>query len=95
MINIVRQAALELAPHGIRVNAIAPGPFHTNIGSAVGAEGWKPIDDSVWARTVPLGRMGDTSELKGVALLLASRASSFITGAVIPVDGGTLIAYPG
>jgi len=95
VINIVRQAALELAPHGIRVNAIAPGPFHTNIGSAVGAEGWKPIDDSVWARTVPLGRMGDTSELKGVALLLASRASSFITGAVIPVDGGTLIAYPG
>ncbi|HUZ21282.1 MAG TPA: SDR family NAD(P)-dependent oxidoreductase [Acidimicrobiales bacterium] len=95
VVNVVRQAALELAPHGIRVNAIAPGPFHTNIGSAVRAEGWKAADDSVWARTVPLGRMGDTNELKGVALLLASQASSFMTGAVIPVDGGTLIAYPG
>lgn len=95
IVNVVRQAALELAPYGVRVNAIAPGPFHsTSIGAAAaGLDG--PDLTSAWGKTVPLGgRMGDPSELAGIALLLASRASSFMTGAVYPVDGGTLIAYP-
>jgi NAD(P)-dependent dehydrogenase (short-subunit alcohol dehydrogenase family) len=95
IINIVRQAALELAPRGVRVNAIAPGPIAgTSIGAPVAAEA--AIDlGPVWAKTVPLGgRMGRPSELAGMAILLASRASSFMTGAVYPVDGGALIAYP-
>lgn len=92
MVNLTRQAALELAPHGVRVNAIAPGPFHTNIGAASRKPGVKP-DDSMWNRTIPIGRMGEPEELKGLALLLASPASSFITGAVYPIDGGALINY--
>src|SRR6266545_3745365 len=87
LINVVKQAALDLAPHGVRVNAIAPGPFHTNIG---GDKGKDPAVEKTWATTVPLGRMGDPEEIKGLVLLLASDASSFITGAVYPVDGGAL-----
>jgi NAD(P)-dependent dehydrogenase (short-subunit alcohol dehydrogenase family) len=87
LVNVVKQAALDLAPHGVQVNAIAPGPFHTNIG---GDKGKDPAVEKGWANTVPLGRMGDPEELKGLVLLLASNASSFMTGAVYPIDGGAL-----
>src|SRR5437867_12846864 len=87
VISAVREAALELAPHGVHVNAIAPGPIRTRIGGGVLPS--KEIEQ-LWAATVPLGRMGEPDEIKGVALLLASPASSFVTGAVIPVDGGAL-----
>lgn len=87
LINVVKQAALDLAPHGVRVNAIAPGPFHTNIG---GEKGKDPAVEKTWSMTVPLGRMGNPEEIKGLVLLLASDASSFMTGAVYPVDGGAL-----
>jgi NAD(P)-dependent dehydrogenase (short-subunit alcohol dehydrogenase family) len=84
--NIVRHAAVELAPHNVRVNAIAPGPFLTNI--AGGRLHGEPEAVSKFAGTVPLGRLGQPDEIKGLALLLASPAGSFITGAVIPIDGG-------
>jgi NAD(P)-dependent dehydrogenase (short-subunit alcohol dehydrogenase family) len=90
VIMLVRQAALELAPHGVHVNAIAPGPFRTNIGSDAA-----PIPPEAWNDIVALGRMAEPDELKGVALLLASPASSFMTGAVIPVDGGQLLMSHG
>jgi threonine dehydrogenase-like Zn-dependent dehydrogenase/NADP-dependent 3-hydroxy acid dehydrogenase YdfG len=90
VIGLARHAALELAQHGVHVNVIAPGPFKTRIAGGVDAEG-----ERVWSSLVPLGRMGDTEELKGLALLLASPASSFITGAVIPIDGGQLLGKPG
>jgi NAD(P)-dependent dehydrogenase (short-subunit alcohol dehydrogenase family) len=85
--HIVRQAAQELGPHGINVNAIAPGPFRTRIG------GGKLPDaevEKLWADLIPLGRMAETDELKGLALLLGSPAASFITGAVILIDGGAV-----
>jgi NAD(P)-dependent dehydrogenase (short-subunit alcohol dehydrogenase family) len=88
VVGLVRQAALELAPHGVHVNAIAPGPFHTRIG------GDTEIPDSVWESVVAIGRMAEPEELKPVALLLGSRASSFMTGAVIPVDGGQMLLSP-
>lgn len=88
VINIVRQAARELAPYNVMVNAIAPGPFLTNI--AGGRLHRQPEIVREFAATVPLGRIADPAEIKGLALLLASPASSFITGTVIPIDGGTL-----
>jgi NAD(P)-dependent dehydrogenase (short-subunit alcohol dehydrogenase family) len=90
VIILVRQAALELAKHGVHVNAIAPGPFRTNIGGDAA-----PIPPEAWEDIVAIGRMAEPDELKGVALLLASPASSFMTGAVIPVDGGQLLMSHG
>jgi NAD(P)-dependent dehydrogenase (short-subunit alcohol dehydrogenase family) len=84
--NLVRQAALELAPYNVLINAIAPGPFLTNI--AGGRLHREPETVQRFAEMVPLGRIAATDEIKGLALLLASPASSFITGAVIPIDGG-------
>jgi NAD(P)-dependent dehydrogenase (short-subunit alcohol dehydrogenase family) len=91
VLNVVRQAALELAPHGVTVNAICPGPFKgTRIGGGVTLDP-EPEQEQMWATTVPLGRMAEPAELKGLVLLLASPASSFMTGAHFLIDGGTLI----
>jgi NAD(P)-dependent dehydrogenase (short-subunit alcohol dehydrogenase family) len=87
VISAARQAALELAPHGVRVNVIAPGPIRTRIGGGVPPT---PEVEAMWAATVPLGRMGEPEDIKGVARLLASPASRWMTGAVIAVDGGAL-----
>jgi len=87
MANVVRQAAVELAPHNIRVNAIAPGPFYTNIRGGVMFR--DPDVVKRFEEMVPLGRCAQPDEIKGLALLLVSPAGSFITGAVIPIDGGT------
>jgi NAD(P)-dependent dehydrogenase (short-subunit alcohol dehydrogenase family) len=84
--NLVRQAALELAPYNVMINAIAPGPFFTNI--AGGRLHREPEFVQKFAAMVPLGRIAQPDELKGLALLLASPASSYITGTVIPIDGG-------
>jgi NAD(P)-dependent dehydrogenase (short-subunit alcohol dehydrogenase family) len=87
LLNVVRQASLEFAPRGIRVNALAPGPFKTRIGGSL------DIPDEVeqrWAATVPLGRMGDVGDLQGAVLFLASQASRFVTGTTVVVDGGAL-----
>lgn len=85
--NIVRQAAVDLAPYNVRVNAIAPGPFLTNI--AGGRLHRDPDVVAKFAAAVPMRRLARPDEIKGLALLLASPAGSFITGAVIPIDGGT------
>lgn len=85
--NLVRQAAIELARHNVHVNGIAPGPFRTNIG---GGRMENPATERSFAEVLPLDRIGKPDEIKGVALLLASPASSFMTGAIIPVDGGAL-----
>lgn len=87
--NLVRQAALELAPHNVLVNAIAPGPFLTHI---AGGQLHRPEVRERFEHLVPLGRVAAPQEIQGLALLLASQASSFITGAVIPIDGGATAA---
>lgn len=89
VIHMVRLAAAELAPHNIRVNGIAPGPFLTNI--AGGRMFREPERVTMMAAGTGLNRVADPSELKGLALLLASDASSFITGQVVPIDGGSLV----
>jgi NAD(P)-dependent dehydrogenase (short-subunit alcohol dehydrogenase family) len=84
--HLVRQAALELARYNITVNAIAPGAFATNIG---GGQLKLPAVAQTMGKRIPLGRVAQPAEIKGLALFLASPASAFITGAEIPIDGGS------
>ena len=86
LIGMARANALELGPYGITVNCLAPGPFLTDLPAAVLNEEEKAI----FAQRTALGRWGDPRELAGPALLLASDAGSYITGATLVVDGGTL-----
>ena len=84
--HFMRHAAYELAAYGIRVNAIAPGPFVTNIG-----DGWvkkNPAAKKAWDKMVPVGRIAETYQIKPLALLLASDAGSYMTGAHVMIDGG-------
>lgn len=85
--HLVEPLARQLGPHNVLVNAIAPGPFITNIGNGYLRKNNEAIER--WAQMVPLNRMAETAEMKGLALLLASPASSYITGSVIMIDGGT------
>jgi NAD(P)-dependent dehydrogenase (short-subunit alcohol dehydrogenase family) len=84
---LTRSLAVEWARDGINVNAIAPGVFRTDLNTALldGTERGRELK----MRT-PMGRFGQTEELTGAALLLASDAASFITGQCITVDGGFL-----
>jgi NAD(P)-dependent dehydrogenase (short-subunit alcohol dehydrogenase family) len=85
VINYTKTAALELAPHGIRVNALAPDITLT--------EGIRqmapPGSEERFGLTVPMGRAGHVDEMAGAAVFLASDMSSYITGQTIHVDGGT------
>jgi len=88
---LMRNVALELASYNINVNAIAPGPFATNIG---GGHLKEPQWQERAARIIPLHRVGQPHEMKGLALFLASPASSFMTGAELFNDGGLSIGPP-
>jgi gluconate 5-dehydrogenase len=87
VITLTKDMAVKLAPFGIRVNAIAPGPFLTDMMSHVRGN---PAALGVMTRAVPLARVGERDDLKGVAVFLASAASSYITGHTLPVDGGMM-----
>lgn len=92
VLHMVRALALELAPYRIRVNAIAPGPFVTNIG-----DGWAkkdPVVKAAFDATIPLGAMAETYQMKPLALYLASDASSFMTGSTLLIDGGVALGPP-
>ena len=84
--NLTRALAIEWAPYGIRVNAIAPGQFETDMGAPL-------LNDKkalrAFLKNVPLRRIGNPREIGPLAVLLASDASAFITGAVMSIDGGT------
>lgn len=89
VLHMVRAVALELADFRIRVNAIAPGPFVTNI--AGGAAKKDPVVRAAWDASVPLGRMAETEQIKPLALLLASDASNYMTGSHVVIDGGMML----
>ncbi|MBX9962142.1 MAG: SDR family oxidoreductase [Burkholderiales bacterium] len=82
---MTRGMALEWGPRGVRVNAIAPGFFPTDLSKKL----WAEPKMQAWGKTVtPLERLGDVKELVGTAIFLASEASAFMTGQVLRVDGG-------
>lgn len=81
--HLTRALAKRLGPEHITVNAIAPGPFE----SKMMASTLEAFGDSI-AGSAPLRRIGRPDDMAGVAVYLASRAGSYVTGAVIPVDGG-------
>lgn len=83
----VRTLAVELGPRNITVNAVAPGFFESRMTAEVLRRHGADI-----AAACPLGRIGRPEEMAGVAIYLASRAGAYTNGAVIPVDGGTLLA---
>ncbi|WP_421404493.1 SDR family NAD(P)-dependent oxidoreductase [Agrobacterium fabrum] len=83
--HLVRQAAMELGRYNILVNAIAPGPFVTNI---AGGRLRNVADRAAFEKWSVLHRVAETSEIKGLALYLASPASSYVTGAQMVIDGG-------
>lgn len=87
VILLTRVMALELAPHNIRVNAIAPG-YLENIMEGMVAEHAKPETEERIRTRTPLGRRARLSELVGPVVFLASDAASYVTGAVLAVDGG-------
>jgi len=83
--NLTRVLALEWAQQGVTVNAICPGPFATEMN--------KPLLDDpekykAFVSKIPMGRWGELEEIAGIAVFLASNASSFVTGSTIYVDGG-------
>ncbi len=81
--HLTRVLARELGPRRITVNAVAPGPFESKMMAAT----LKTFGDAI-ADAAPLKRIGRPDDMAGVAIYLASRAGAYVTGAVIPVDGG-------
>ncbi len=85
LIQLTRALAMEWAPHGINVNAIAPGPFLTEMNTA---HQHSEHSVRVIGQEVALKRWGELHEIAGAAIYLASDASSYVTGSVLTVDGG-------
>ena len=84
VIGLVRQLARELAPRGIRVNAVAPGPTDTPVMHGIPAEWIKSMEASI-----PLGRMADPAEVAAAVAFLAGDQASFVTGSVLVANGGS------
>jgi 3-oxoacyl-[acyl-carrier protein] reductase len=91
VMQVTKALAVELAFKGVRVNAIAPGWFVTEINDRY----LKSEAGTAIRRDIPMGRFGDAGDLDGALLLLASDAGSYITGATIVVDGGQVVQLKG
>ncbi len=87
IVNMTEGFARELAPHGIRVNAVLPGLTDTRFASALTTD---PKIMAMMMKLIPLARMAQPDEIAPAALFLASPAAAYLTGACLPVDGGYL-----
>ena len=85
VLQMTRALALEWAPYNITVNAMLPGPFATEMNLPLKQD---PDTYAAFVAKIPLGRWGELEEIQGLAVFLASDASSFVTGAGIAIDGG-------
>jgi 2-deoxy-D-gluconate 3-dehydrogenase len=90
IVQLTKSMAIELAPHGIQVNAIAPGWVETDMTAPVRTPEFRAMNDEIIART-PAGRWGRPDEMAGATIFLASSAADFVTGETIRVDGGYAI----
>ena len=88
---LTKAMALELGPHGIRVNAIAAGAVEVDRNRASLVEGTYP---ELWRRTIPIGRWGQPEEIAAIALFLCSEESAFISGHILNADGGQTVQVP-
>ena len=87
---LTRALAVEVAPHNIQVNGIAPGFFRTEMNAALTGD----AEFSAWvSRRTPAGRWGEPPEVAGAAVFLASPAADYVTGHILYVDGGFSAAY--
>lgn len=85
---LVRNLAVELGPHNVRINALAPGTIRTDFARAL----WEDPDaEAALRRTTPLGRIGEPEDIAGAAIFLSSQAGRYVTGQTIVVDGGFTI----
>ena len=87
--HLTRGLAVEWAKYNINVNAIGPGPTITPLNEKYFGENPEKLQQTI--ESIPLGRMGDTSDYMGAAVFLASEASNFVTGQTLLVEGGTTI----
>jgi NAD(P)-dependent dehydrogenase (short-subunit alcohol dehydrogenase family) len=85
VVSLTNDLAVKLAPHGVRVNAIAPGPFLTDMMNHIRHD---EAALKAYESGIPLGRSGTEDDIKGVAVFLASAASSFVIGQTLVADGG-------
>ncbi len=93
VVQMTRELSTEWSGRGVRVNAILPGQvMNSGLASLIKED---PEMERVFLRGLPIGRMGKPDDIKGLSVLLASDASSFITGALIPMDGGNLAKNAG
>ncbi len=88
---LTKAMALELGPHGIRVNAIAPGAIEVERNRASLVEGEYPAE---WRRIIPLGRWGQPEEIANIVVFLSSEESQFISGHILRADGGQSTQAP-
>lgn len=91
LVALVRSAAMDLARHGIRVNAVAPGVVRTRVAT------WVTEDEAMAARylkTIPLGRFGEPSDVADAVLFLASDRAGYVTGQTLVLDGGQTLGIP-
>jgi len=93
VVQMTRELSTEWAGRGVRVNAILPAQvMNPSLEKRIAAD---PTLEAKWLSGIPRGRMGRPTDIQGLAVLLASDASSWITGALIPMDGGNLAVNAG